>query len=89
MLAKKAFNNPKIRRSTAVLYKKRTAVPVLGTGTFVHGTAHLCVLVGIGKLSGDCGGSSYGRVFTGLDVQRGPAYQQSSFLEWVNECKNF
>ena len=28
---KKTFNDPKIRRSTAVLYKKITAVPVLGT----------------------------------------------------------
>ena len=28
---KKTFNDPRIRRSTAVLYKKSTAVPVLGT----------------------------------------------------------
>ena len=45
---KKTFNDPKIRRSTAVLYKKSTTVPVLGTGngtkkyrgTLVHGTDH-------------------------------------------------
>ena len=54
MLAKKAFNDPKIRRSTAVLYKKSTVgtgtryqVPVTVLkkyrGTFVHGTAHLCI----------------------------------------------
>ena len=47
MLAKKTFNDPKIRRSTAVLYKKSTAVPMVPVlkkyrGTFVHGTAHLC-----------------------------------------------
>ena len=28
---KKTFNYPRIRRSTAVLYKKSTALPVLGT----------------------------------------------------------
>ena len=33
MLAKKAFNDPKIRRNIVVLYKKSTVIPVLGTGT--------------------------------------------------------
>ena len=33
MLAKKTSNDPKIRRSTVVPYKKSTTVPVLGTGT--------------------------------------------------------
>ena len=54
-LQKKTFNDPKIRRSTAVLYKKSTevTVPVLKKyrGTFVHGTGHLCVYANkIGEL---------------------------------------
>ena len=45
---KKTFNDTKIRRSTAVLYKKvlQYLVPSTdGTGTLVHGTAHhwICV----------------------------------------------
>ena len=58
MLAKKTYNDPKIRRSTAVLYKKKyrgtgtryqvPTVPVLKKyrGIFVHGTAHLCDSMG-------------------------------------------
>ena len=34
---KKTFNDPKIRRSTAVLYKKSTAVPVLGSLPSIDG----------------------------------------------------
>ena len=45
---KKTFNDPRIRRSTAVLYKKSTAVPVTVLknyrGTLVHGTTHHCTL---------------------------------------------
>ena len=43
---KKTFNDPKIRRSAAVLYKKSTAVPVLKKyrGIFIHGTADRCII---------------------------------------------